>query len=69
MARGSFIKVGSNLEGILVVTARYSPGNFALGIGTEAVRQRWSVVSPRKAGTFVAFEGRAPNPGTVSLAP
>ena len=39
IARGSFISEGSNLAGILVVTARYSPENFALGTGTDAVRQ------------------------------
>jgi hypothetical protein len=47
MARGSFIKAVSSLAGILVITARYSPGNLAFGMGTEAVRHRWSDVSVR----------------------
>jgi hypothetical protein len=47
IARGSFISDGSSRAGILVTTARYSPGNFALGTGTEAVLHRWSEVSFR----------------------
>lgn len=56
MARGSFIKEGSSFDGTLVVTARYSPGNFALGTGTDAVRQMWSDVLPRYGGMRVCLE-------------
>lgn len=60
MALGSFIKDGSNFDGTLVVTARYSPGNFALGTGTDAVRQMWSDVSPRYGGMRVCLEPEEP---------
>lgn len=40
IVRGSFIKLTSNCAGILLTTALYSPGNFALGVGTAALLQR-----------------------------
>ena len=52
IARGYFIRVGSSFAGILVVTARYSPLNFALGTGTDAVRHICSVVLVRNVGAL-----------------
>lgn len=52
IARGSFIRAGSNLVGTLVVTARYSPANLAFGTGTDAVRQMCSVVFIRYVGAL-----------------
>lgn len=67
IARGSLIRLGSNLVGIRVTTVRYSPGNLALGAGTEAVRHMWSEVSPRYVG-ILSFDGAA-NPEALLDAP
>lgn len=40
----------SSFAGTLLTTALYSPLNFALGTGTEAVRQIWSELSERYVG-------------------
>ena len=63
--RGSFISDGSSIDGIRVVTARYSPGNLALGTGTDAVRHIWSLVSLRNGGTRAAWLLPAPGPELV----
>jgi hypothetical protein len=47
IARGSRIRERSSFVGVLVTMAWYSPGNWPLGNGTEAVRQMCSDVSPR----------------------
>ena len=39
------------------MTARYSPLNFALGTGTDAVRQIWSVVLVRNVGALDRDDG------------
>jgi hypothetical protein len=68
MALGSRMSVLSRRAGVRVTMARYSPGKFPLGMGTEAVRQMWSDVSLRKPGTLAPRDGGA-KPEAVAEAP
>lgn len=68
MALGSLMRVLSKRAGVRVTMALYSPGKFPLGIGTDAVRHIWSVVSLRKLGILPPLEGGT-NPDEVAEAP
>jgi hypothetical protein len=47
ITRGSRIKVWSSFAGIRQITLLYSPLKFPVGVGTEALRHKWSDVSSR----------------------
>jgi len=48
ITRGSLIKLWSSFAGIRQITLLYSPLKFPVGVGTAALRHKWSDVSSRK---------------------
>jgi hypothetical protein len=48
ITRGSLIKPWSSFAGIRQITLLYSPLKFPVGVGTAALRHKWSDVSSRK---------------------